>query len=121
MSLTKPGNEQSRPGKSRVGVAVLVMTLALSHILIVQSPASAAHEIRVPMGTLTDFSVLAHSLITDTGGTSTFADGVGVWPGDSVDVGITNEDVGSEGIHRGDAEAAQAQSDVSLAYDYAAA
>jgi hypothetical protein len=87
MSLTKSGSEQSGPGKSRTGAAVIAMMLALSHVLIAQTPASAALEIRVPMGTLTDFSVLAHSLITDTGGTTTFADGVGVWPGDSV-VGI---------------------------------
>ncbi len=78
MTLAKPGNGQSRPGKSRIGVAVIAMTLAVSHILIVQTSASAAHEIRVPTGTLTDFSVLAHSKITDTGATSTFSDGVGV-------------------------------------------
>jgi hypothetical protein len=120
MSLAKPGNEQSVSGRSRAGAAVVAMMLALSHILIFQATASAAHEIRVPMGTLTNFSVLAHSLITDTGGTSTFADGVGVWPGSSV-VGISDGDQASGGIHLGDALAEQAQSDFSLAYAYAAA
>ncbi len=120
MSLTEPGNERSACGKSRTGAAVIAMVLALSHILIVQSPASAAHEIRVPMGTLTNFSVLANSLITDTGGTTTFADGVGVWPGNSV-VGISDGDQASGGIHLGDPVAQQAQSDFSLAYSYSAA
>ena len=121
MRLTKPGTEQSRSGKSRVGVVVIAMSLALSHILIFQAPASAAPEIDVPMGTLTAFSVLARSLITDTGETSTFADAVGVWSGNAGDsvVGIS-ADRAPAGIHVGDVIAEQAQADLLVAYNYVA-
>jgi type VI secretion system secreted protein VgrG len=119
MSLTKPGKDQSGPGKSRTGAAVIAMTLALSHILIVQTPALAAHVTAVPMGTLTSFSVLAHSIITDTGGTTIFADGVGVSPGSNTTT-IAEDQVLSGGIHRDDSVARQAQTDLTAAYQYAA-
>ena len=106
------------PRKRRIGVAAIAMTLALSHILIVQAPALAAHVTAVPMGTLTGFSVLAHTTITDTGSTSTFADGVGVSPGTDITT-IADNQVLSGGIHRDDLVARQAQTDLTAAYQYA--
>jgi hypothetical protein len=106
------------PRKRRIGVAAIALTLALSHILIVQAPALAAHVTAVPMGTLTGFSVLAHTTITDTGSTSTFADGVGVSPGTDITT-IADNQVLSGGIHRDDLVARQAQTDLTAAYQYA--
>ncbi|HUP15217.1 MAG TPA: ice-binding family protein [Acidimicrobiia bacterium] len=106
------------PRKRRIGVAAIAMTLVLSHIFIVQAPALAAHVTAVPMETLTGFSVLAHTTITDTGSTSTFADGVGVSPGSDITT-IADSQVLSGGIHRDDLVARQAQTDLTAAYQYA--
>ena len=94
------------------------MTLALSQVLIVQAPALAAHVPAVPMGTLTGFSAVAHTTITDTGSTSTFADGVAVSPGTDITT-IADIQVLSGGIHRNDSVAQQAQTDLTAAYQYA--
>ena len=110
--------ESSHSRKRRAAAATIALTLALSGILVVEDTAWAA-ETSVPMGTLTDFSVLAHTTITDTGSTSTFADGVGVSPGTDITT-IGPGQVASGGIHRNDATAVQAQTDLSAAYLYAA-
>ncbi len=110
--------ESGHSRKRRAAAAAIALTLALSGILVVEDTAWAA-ETSVPMGTLTDFSVLAHTTITDTGSTSTFTDGVGVSPGTDITT-IGPGQVASGGIHRNDATAVQAQTDLSAAYLYAA-
>jgi hypothetical protein len=109
--------ESGHSQKRRAAAAAIALTLALSSILVVEDTAWAAVT-TVPMGTLTDFSVLAHTVITDTGGTSKFSDGAGVWPGTTI-TGIEQGDLTSGGIHLGDEVAHQAQIDLATAYQAA--
>ena len=104
----------------RTGAALIAFTVATSGLLIVATPALAVPPLTVPMGTLTNFSALAHTTITDTGSLSAFADGVGVSPGTAITT-ITDGQVHSGGIHRNDSPAQQAQTDLAAAYEYAKA
>ena len=104
----------------RTGAALIAFTMATSGLLVTAAPASAVPGLTVPMGTLTNFSALANTTITDTGSTSTFADGVGVSPGTAITT-IGDGQVNSGGIHRNDAAAQQAQTDLTAAYQYAKA
>ena len=114
----------SNPGKAqhglsrRTGAVLIAFTMATSGLLAIAAPASAVPALTVPMGTLTSFSALAHTTITDTGSTSTFVDGVGVSPGIAITT-ISDDQVQSGGIHRNDAIAQQAQADLVIAYQYA--
>jgi hypothetical protein len=79
--------------------------------------ASAAFG-QIPLGTAQNFAVLAGSTITNTG-TTVVSGNVGVSPGSSV-TGFPPGIVTGGSIHAADAVAAQAQSDLTTAYNTAA-
>src|SRR5438046_2224426 len=79
--------------------------------------ASAAFG-QVPLGTAQNFAVLAGSTVTNTG-TTVVNGNVGVSPGSSV-TGFPPGVVTGGSIHAADATAAQAQSDLTTAYNTAA-
>ena len=91
-----------------VGGAVL-----LSGLLAVGSQAGAATS-TVGLGTTAGYSVLGGQTVTNTG-PSTLGGGVGVSPGTAI-TGFPPGTVAGA-THAGDAEAAQAQSDLVIAYD----
>ncbi|MGP0074736.1 MAG: ice-binding family protein [Bryobacteraceae bacterium] len=72
----------------------------------------------VPLGTSANFAILAGSTVTNTG-TSTIVGGVGVSPGSSI-TGFPPGTVSSGTIHRTDAAAGQAETDLGTAYGNAA-
>src|SRR5437660_7269136 len=79
--------------------------------------ASAAFA-QIPLGTAQGFAALAGSTITNTGSTVVHGN-IGVSPGSSV-TGFPPGIVTAGSIHAGDAVAAQAQSDLTTAYNTAA-
>ena len=73
----------------------------------------------VPLGSACSFGILGGSTVTNSGA-STFVSGdIGVWPGTAI-TGFTPANY-SGTLHAGDAVAQTAQSDLTTAYDYAAA
>ena len=99
-----------------VGIATVMSTVLLAGIQSVPSPAYAA-EAPVGLGTVGTYSVLGGQTVTNTG-PSVLGGNLGVSPGTSI-TGFP------PGIYRGtkhaaDAQAAQAQSDLLIAYDDAA-
>jgi hypothetical protein len=73
----------------------------------------------VPLGSACSFGILGGSTVTNSGA-STFVSGdIGVWPGTAI-TGFTPSNY-SGTLHAGDAVAQTAQSDLTTAYDYAAA
>ncbi|MGC4770115.1 ice-binding family protein [Micromonospora sp. DT44] len=85
---------------------------------LVDSPAWA--QTAVPLGTAETYGVLAGQAVTDVPppvGPSTINGDLGVWPGTSV----TGAPVVNGAIHVGDTQAMQAQSDLTTAYNFAAA
>ncbi|MBO4159929.1 DUF7933 domain-containing protein [Micromonospora antibiotica] len=85
---------------------------------LVDSPAWA--QTTVPLGTAETYGVLAGQAVTDVPppvGPSTINGDLGVWPGTSV----TGAPVVNGAIHVGDTQAMQAQSDLTTAYNFAAA
>lgn len=99
------------PGKS------LVVSLGVALTLLAADPAAAA-EAPVGLGTAASFAVLAGSTVTNTG-PSTIGGDLGVSPGTAV-VGFPPGTVTNGSIHAADAVAAQAQADVTVAYNDAA-
>ena len=72
----------------------------------------------VPIGSACSFGILGGSTVTNSG-VSTFVTGdVGVWPGAAI-TGLTLGQITGT-FHAGDAVAMKAQSDLTVAYDYAA-
>lgn len=120
LRAVQQGLHQPASGVSRrrtaatVGGATGVVLLAAA-LLWQQSPAFAATS--VGLGTAASYSVLAGTTVTNTG-PSTLQSDLGVSPGTA----ITGFPPGVAGgaIHRADAVALQAQSDVGIAYDNAA-
>src|SRR5271166_4008462 len=92
---------------------VLVITAAV--IMAIQSAAAAVTPVN--LATAAPFGVLAGSAVTNTGPTTVGGD-LGVSPGTSV-TGFPPGTVGGT-IHSADAVAAQAQSDLTTAYNTAA-
>jgi uncharacterized repeat protein (TIGR01451 family) len=96
------------------GVALFV---AMAALICVQSAASAATA-PVPLGTAANFAVLAGSTVTNTGPTTINGD-LGLSPGTSV-TGFPPGQVNGT-IHAADSVALQAQTDLTAAYNNAAA
>jgi hypothetical protein len=96
-------------------LGVLAVSLAL--VLAGASRASAA-QAPVGLGTATSFAVLAGSTVTNTGPSAVSGD-LGVSPGSAV-TGFPPGTVTGGTIHASDAVAAQAQSDLTTAYNDAA-
>jgi hypothetical protein len=97
-----------------VAVAAVMSTLLLVGVLSV--PADAA-EAPVGLGTAGSYSVLGGTTVTNTG-PSTLSGDLGVSPGSAI-TGFPPGTVGGA-KHAGDAQAAQAQSDLTIAYNDAA-
>jgi hypothetical protein len=95
--------------------AGLVVTIAVT----ATGPAAHAAQAQVGLGTATSFAVLAGSTVTNTG-TSTISGDVGVSAGSAVD-GFPPGLVFNGTIHTADDTAAQAQDDLTTAFDDAAA
>jgi uncharacterized repeat protein (TIGR01451 family) len=95
----------------------LVLFVATAALIGIQSGASAATA-PVPLGTAADFAVLAGSTITNTGPTTINGD-LGLSPGTSV-TGFPPGQVNGT-IHAADSVALQAQTDLTTAYNNAAA
>jgi len=98
------------------GFATATGAVLLVSLLAVGSLAGAATA-TVGLGTTASYSVLGGQTVTNTG-PSTLGGGVGVSPGTAI-TGFPPGTVGGA-THAGDAEAAQAQSDLVIAYDDAA-
>jgi hypothetical protein len=105
-----------RSTRKVVGVTAALAVLLVS-LLFKGSSASAA-EANVGLGTATSFAVLAGSTVTNTG-PSTVAGDLGVSPGTAV-TGFPPGQVSDGTIHAADAVAANAQADVTTAYNDAA-
>lgn len=105
----------TRPVPSAVVWAVVTL-IAVTVFLIASATARASHA-PVGLGTASSFAVLGGSTVTNTGPSVVNGD-LGVSPGSAV-VGFPPGTVNGT-IHAADAGAAQAQSDLTIAYDDAA-
>jgi hypothetical protein len=97
--------------------ALGVLTVSLALVL-AGAPRASAAQAPVGLGTATSFAVLAGSTVTNTG-PSTISGDLGVSPGSAV-TGFPPGTVTDGVIHAADATAAQAQSDLTTAYNDAA-
>ena len=102
----------------RIIAAPLICATTLLIGVIGPPNAIAAPEAPVPMGTTTNFGVLAATTVTNTGST-TIEGGLGLSPGTSV-TGFPPGQVNGT-INKADTVAEQAQVDLATAYDAAAA
>lgn len=105
------------PGSSRLAAGFALIPV-MTMLLTAQSGASAPQP-PVALGTAANFAVLGASTVTNTGGTVITGD-LGLSPGTSV-TGFPPGTVVTGAIHAADASAAQAQSDLTTAYNDAAA
>jgi hypothetical protein len=106
-------------GRRRLTAALLPLLVMLtSGALIALAPGASAAQAPVGLGTAGTFAVLAGSTVTNTG-PSVIDGSVGVSPGDAV-TGFPPGMVHNGVIHRGDAVARNAKSDLTLAYNSAA-
>ncbi len=106
-------------GSQVISIAALASTLVLAGLLVVPSPASAAVS-PVQLGTAENYSVLGGTGIVSTGDTVLNAD-LGVSPSSSITGFLPSFPGVVDGVtHAGDTQAAQAQSDLVVAYGAAA-
>jgi hypothetical protein len=110
-----PRQNRSR-GIAGAGLAALTGALVVVAVASAQ-PAAYAAEGPVGLGTARTYSVLGGQTVTNTG-PSTLSGDLGVSPGTATP-GFPPGTVGGA-THAGDAQAAQAQSDLTIAYDDAA-
>ncbi|MFN2463225.1 MAG: ice-binding family protein [Candidatus Dormibacteria bacterium] len=101
--------------------AFVVVTAVLSAMLAVAIPALATTGTAPGLGVATSFAVLAGSAVTNTG-PSVISGDVGVSPGSAITgfSGPPNGTVINGSIHQTDATAAQAEADLTTAYNNAA-
>ena len=123
-------NSSRSPGRSRVRHRLKPRLALLSGVVLVAtatvalaSGAAQAAEAPVGLGTAKSYSVLAGSTVTNTGPTVINGD-VGLSPGSSV-TGFSSSTASGPGqifgdLHVADAEAAQAKTDLTTAYNDAA-
>src|SRR6185436_7982264 len=95
-------------------LCTLLTILCIAAVLLIPSSAFA----QIPLGTAQSFAVLGGSTVTNTGPTTITGD-LGVSPGSSV-TGFPPGIVTGGSIHAADSVAAQAQSDLTTAYNTAA-
>ena len=109
---------QVRHAKAAAALAMSSVILIFAGLTGGSSPAAAVDA--VDLGTAETYSVLGGSAVTNTGPTVLSGD-LGVSPGDSI-TGFTGPPDGSYlgTLHQDDMPAAQAQSDLTIAYDNAA-
>lgn len=115
-ATTSPVSESRRARRRTIaGVGVATGVLLLVGAMLVR-PASAA-EAPVGLGTAESYSVLGGQTVTNTG-PSTLSGDLGVSPGTAITGFPPGTTAGA--THAGDARAAQAQSDLVIAYNDAA-
>jgi hypothetical protein len=117
-SDTSPVGEAPRPRHLSLWSAPLA-AVVVGIAVVVPAVAADATPTPVPLGTLSTFAVLGHSTVTNTG-PSVIAGSVGLSPGTSV-TGFPPGTVNNGTEHVTDAVAAQAQADLTTAYNAAAA
>src|ERR1700722_9060285 len=100
-----------------VGIATLASTLLLAGLVVLPSGAYAA-AVPVALGTAGNYSVLGGTGVVNTLNTVLNAD-LGVSPSNSIS-GFSPPGIVGGDTHAGDSQAAQAQSDLVLAYNAAA-
>lgn len=98
-------------------LCIVLVAVSVVAAVVGESQAGAA-QAPVGLGTAKSFAVIAGSTVTNTG-PSTISGSVGVSPGAAV-TGFPPGKVNNGTIHKADAVAAQAQSDVTTAYNDAA-
>jgi Ice-binding-like len=111
------GTHSMTARRHHLSVLVFPVALALSSVVLVGNTASAA-EAPVGLGTAASFAVIAGTTVTNTG-PSVISGDVGVSPGTAI-VGFPPGIVNNGTVHAADAVAAQAQADVTTAYNDAA-
>jgi LPXTG-motif cell wall-anchored protein len=114
LTILTSNRKDVRSRKARSWLTVLVTTIVA--VLALPSPASAA-QAPVGLGVAAGYSVLGGQAVTNTG-PSTLVANLGVSPGTAI-TGFPPGQVGGA-VHAGDAAAAQAQSDLVVAYNDAA-
>lgn len=109
--------EQRPRTRKMVGISTLSASVIIGLISVSAMPSAFAAEAKVDLGTVESYSVLGGQTVTNTG-PSVLSSDLGVSPGNA----ITGFPPGIFGgvLHAGDAEALQAQSDLTIAYDDAA-
>jgi Ice-binding-like/Bacterial Ig-like domain len=96
-------------------------SLASDFVWSFTTAAVACQASTVPLGTACGFGILAGSTVTNTGPSNVTGD-VGVWPGTAITgFGGAGNGTLTGMLHPGDGTAKQAQSDLTTAYNYAAA
>jgi len=110
------GEKRSRKYKT-VGISTLSAAVIIGMVSMAGIPAAFAAEAKVGLGTSDSYSVLAGQTVTNTG-SSVLSSDLGVSPGTAITGFPPGISLGT--AHAGDAEAAQAQSDLTIAYDDAA-
>ncbi|MCL7487699.1 MAG: ice-binding family protein [Desulfobulbaceae bacterium] len=113
----KTMNTQSLPVMTRA--KWIIQGLVLTAALFVPYQDATADQTLVNLGSADSFAVLAATTITSTSGGTINGD-VGVWPGAAFVVGVPPVKVNGT-LHLGDPIAAQAQGDLTTAYNDAAA
>ena len=109
----------TRPLRRHAGIGTLIIgALAICMVAFASPASAAAYEDSVDLGTASAYSVLAGTAATNTGASFLPGD-LGVSPGSSA-TGFVASNLGGA-THLADAAAAQAQSDLTTAYDAAAA
>src|SRR5260221_9792013 len=107
------GDNASQASKNRTKRILTGLTLAV--VLLLLPHDATAVQAPVPLGAATTFGVLASSTVTSTGDTTVNGD-LGVSPGTAVTGTLKVTGM----IHAGDPTAAQAQGDLTTAYNEAA-
>lgn len=101
-------------------VAVLIAALCGCHsptkVCVVPGAAPGAGPAAVPLGTLSTFVILGGSTVTNTGATTTIVGDVGVSPGSAI-TGLPAGQPTGGSVHAGDAAAATAQSNLTIAFN----
>ncbi|MFI9644054.1 ice-binding family protein [Micromonospora sp. NPDC051925] len=107
-----------RTAVGRLSTALLLACVTTLLVDVVAPVSARAETVPVPLGSAADFAILASTTVTNTGSSVVTGD-VGVSPGTSV-TGFPPGQINGA-VHVNDGPAAQAQTDLTIAYDNAVA